>query len=718
MPRLPALVPQSGGGFDLSRNVIAGGGGSSTGSGNLQVDGTAGQAAAGTTMSNGGFSLTGGFWAEGTAIVPHSISGHLTYTNGTTPAKNVTMTLTGPLGFTPVVTTTDSSGNYSFSNVPGGSNYTVTPSKTGDVNGSVTAFDASLAARFAANLISLTANQQIAADASNNGSVSAFDASLIARTAANIANAGIAGTWKFSPASLTVNNLNANQTNQNLTAILVGDVSGNWVPSGPTTMQANSVAAVITVALPNKQDPAGGPSTIPIVAGDTTGQGVGAYDLDVSFDPNVLQPQGTPFDTTGALSSGWSITANTSTPGHLVINGFSTTDMTGQGTLLYLKFNVVGTPNSQTPLAWTSFNFNEGTPGDTDINGQFTVIGPTAAPARISGQIVNADGQPVSGATITVTGGPKLIRAITNSNGFYKVENLETGGFYTVTPSRANYIFAPVNRSFSLIADRTDAVFTGMAIGPDANPLESPEFFVRQQYLDFLGREPDQRGLDYWSGQLRTCGSNPDCLNTRRMEVSAAFFIAQEFQDSGLFIYDLYQGALGRRPAYAEYSVDRRKVVGGPTLEAKKAAFATSFVECSEFIEQYPLTMTADVFVDALLRRAQQTSGLDLSGESSNLINLYNSASNSSESRSLVVRSVVEGSRFKQTQYNSAFVLMEYFGYLGRNPDQDGYDFWLNILNHRDTNNYRGMVCSFITSAEYQRRFSPVLTHSNSECGR
>ena len=205
------------------------------------------------------------------------------------------------------------------------------------------------------------------------------------------------------------------------------------------------------------------------------------------------------------------------------------------------------------------------------------------------------------------------------------------------------------------------------------------------------------------------------------MDISAAFFIAQEFQDSGLFIYDLYEGALGRRPAYAEYSVDRRKVVGGPALETQKTAFAESFVERAEFIEQYPLSMTAEAFVDALLRKAQQTSGLDLSEESGNLLNLYNSSANATQSRSLVIRTLVDGARFKQTQYNPAFVLSQYFGYLGRNPDRKGYAFWLNVLNdsgrNGEHNNYRGMVCSFITSAEYQRRFSTVVTRSNAECG-
>jgi len=60
---------------------------------------------------------------------------------------------------------------------------------------------------------------------------------------------------------------------------------------------------------------------------------------------------------------------------------------------------------------------------------------------------------------------------------------------------------------------------------------------------------------------------------------------------------------------------------------------------------------------------------------------------------------------------------MEYFGYLTRGADPDGYAFWLNVLNNRDPQNYRGMVCSFLTSTEYQHRFGTVVTRSNAECG-
>jgi hypothetical protein len=59
---------------------------------------------------------------------------------------------------------------------------------------------------------------------------------------------------------------------------------------------------------------------------------------------------------------------------------------------------------------------------------------------------------------------------------------------------------------------------------------------------------------------------------------------------------------------------------------------------------------------------------------------------------------------------------MQYFGYLKRNPEPEGYNFWLNVLNNDAPNNYRGMVCAFLTSAEYQDRFGLTRTHSNADC--
>jgi hypothetical protein len=88
------------------------------------------------------------------------------------------------------------------------------------------------------------------------------------------------------------------------------------------------------------------------------------------------------------------------------------------------------------------------------------------------------------------------------------------------------------------------------------------------------------------------------------------------------------------------------------------------------------------------------------------------------QSRAAVLRAVGEYPAFKAAEYNSTFVLMEYFGYLRRDRDSGGYAFWLDVLNHREPGNFGGMVCSFLTSTEYQRRFSSVVSRSNSECGR
>jgi hypothetical protein len=340
---------------------------------------------------------------------------------------------------------------------------------------------------------------------------------------------------------------------------------------------------------------------------------------------------------------------------------------------------------------------------------------PTAADSHISGRILTSEGEPLGGATVTLSG-TQSRRTITDGDGNYSFENVETDGFYTVTPLRANYMFSPVNRSFSLVADKTDAIFTADATAQTANPLDIDLFFVRQQYLDFLGREPDAGGLEYWASQIEKCKGAETCLRAARIGVSAAFFIEQEHQQTGSFVYRLYNGALGREVNFGEFSSDRQQVIGGANLEASKVTFANAFVQRAEFVQKYDGAHTAESFVDALIQNVRQTSGADLYGQRGTLIDRYNSGSSLNESRSLAVRQAIEDAAFKQAEYNKSFVLMQYFGYLKRDPEQAGYDFWLNVLNDREPGNYRGMVCSFLTSAEYQKRFSSAVTHSNQEC--
>jgi hypothetical protein len=342
---------------------------------------------------------------------------------------------------------------------------------------------------------------------------------------------------------------------------------------------------------------------------------------------------------------------------------------------------------------------------------------PSAADSSITGRVVSADGSPLAGVTIRLDGG-RSAETITNSNGNYRFSNLESGGFYSVSPGLTNYHFSPASRSFSLVGTVTDAEFTAVADTTIvANAIDTPEYFVRQQYLDFLGREPEADGFNYWSDQVNSCGGDADCLRERRIDVSAAFFMSQEFKDTGSFVYRLYRGALGRQLRYNEFSADRAQVVGGPSLEVSKTAFADAFVARAEFADKYQGKTTADAFVDALLQTMNDSAGVNLSSECAALITRYNEGGSMNASRALVVRQLIDNATFANAVYNHSFVTMQYMGFLRRTPDTEGLNFWVHVLDSQP-DNYRGMVCSFITSAEYQRRFSSVVSHSNAECGR
>ena len=260
------------------------------------------------------------------------------------------------------------------------------------------------------------------------------------------------------------------------------------------------------------------------------------------------------------------------------------------------------------------------------------------------------------------------------------------------------------------------------------NPIDDAQFFVRQHYLDFLNREPDAGGLAYWTNRITECGSDARCIHERRIGVSAAFFVEQEFQDTGYYVYRFYKASFGRQPNYAEFTADRAKVIGGSNLEANKQAFADEWVQRQSFRDAYPITMSNTEVVNKLFDSAGLTASLYDAQRQQEIL-----AMNAGRSRALVLRDVIEIPDFKNipdpndpryselkqiSQYNPAFVLMQYFGYLRRNVDQDGYDFWLDVVNNREPNNYRGMVCAFITSTEYQLRFGSAVTRSNADCGQ
>jgi len=261
-----------------------------------------------------------------------------------------------------------------------------------------------------------------------------------------------------------------------------------------------------------------------------------------------------------------------------------------------------------------------------------------------------------------------------------------------------------------------------------ANPIDDAQFFVRQQYLDFLNREPDASGLAFWTNQITSCGSNQQCIESRRINVSAAFFVSIEFQETGYLVYRMYKSAysnIAGTPVPVRLSeflpdtqqIGQNLIVGSPnwqqTLENNKVAFAQAFVARTRFTTAFPTTMSPSQFVDALFANAGVTPS---AAERSSIISEFGSATTTTDAaaRARALRRVAENAALAQQELNRAFVLMQYFGYLRRNPNDapepglnfDGYNFWLNKLNQFNGDYIAAeMVKAFITAAEYRGRF-------------
>ncbi len=257
---------------------------------------------------------------------------------------------------------------------------------------------------------------------------------------------------------------------------------------------------------------------------------------------------------------------------------------------------------------------------------------------------------------------------------------------------------------------------------PTNNPLDQSDaqFYVRQHYYDFLSRIPDQSGLDFWTNQITSCGTDAQCRQVKRVNVSAAYFLSIEFQETGFFVHRFYNAALNRAnglPRYLEFlrdtqSIGRGVVVGTPgweaQLEANKAAYAQQFVLRTEFFALYPSTMTPTQFVDAVYAHAVTVPS---AGERQAAIDEFAIPTGA---RGRALRRVIENQILRNREFNRAFVLAQYFGYLRRNPDDqpdnnlDGYNFWLSKLNQFNGNFVESeMVKSFIVSGEYRQRFGP-----------
>ena len=248
---------------------------------------------------------------------------------------------------------------------------------------------------------------------------------------------------------------------------------------------------------------------------------------------------------------------------------------------------------------------------------------------------------------------------------------------------------------------------------PD-RPIDDRCVFVSQHYRDFLSREADGSGFAFWTNDIAKCGMDIQCLELKRINVSAAFFFSIESKETGYYVYRMYKAALGRAPTFAEFLPDAAElgtnvIVASDEpwslrLSGNKDLYTLRFFNRLDFQARYN-GLTNAQYVDKLF----ETEGITPTpAERNELVDSLDHCSFTigCPTRASVLRKIVEHPAFDRKVVNEAFVTMEYFGYLRRDPDPQGFQFWLDKLNHFNGNFIEAeMVKAFIQSDEYRRRF-------------
>jgi hypothetical protein len=721
------------------------------------------------TPSNISFELVSGDQtANFYALEVHSISGRITQSNG--PSINgVTVLLTGSQNGTAV---TDSNGDYSFANLSSSGTYTVTPNRNGYTYQQPSQTFHGLTGNQTADFIETIGINGRIVDENGEGlsgvNVILGGSANLSTTTDALGNYSfpdlaefngytytvvpLKPNYNFSPQAQTITHMDAGSKTLNFTAIprtysISGKVTEVLSALGGLTVKLSGSTARTTTTNENGEYVfndlnAGGsytvtPTDTPFssftsqtfhdLSGDQTYDFAGAL-KHYTISGRVLDGQTGLAGTTVALTSNQLVrTTLTDTNGN-----YSFADVTARGSYAvnaaksYYTFNPTG----------LSFN-NLGADRKADFaalqDARLLVFSaPDYSASEGAGSFalnITRSGDPSSTATVdyrTSDGTASQRTDYTIVSGSLTFAPGETGKTFSV--SLIDNAFVDGSRTVRLtlsnpigasLGPQGEAILTIMdndTAQPTINPIDGAQMFVRQQYLDFLNREPDAGGLRYWSGQIAQCGSDVQCIHDKRVAVADAFFFEPEFQQTGAYVYRIYKAAFGLKPAYAQFMSDRGRIISGSGLNQSKSAFALTFVQRDEFTSKYPRSLLADGFVDALLGTIKQNSNVDLSSQRNTLLGLYDGTDNG---RAAILRLLSDSQPFIDAEYNNSFVLMGYFGYLRRDPEPGGFAFWLGQVNKfplRDVGIQHAMACSFITSAEYQTRFSTVLTSTNQMC--
>jgi hypothetical protein len=240
-------------------------------------------------------------------------------------------------------------------------------------------------------------------------------------------------------------------------------------------------------------------------------------------------------------------------------------------------------------------------------------------------------------------------------------------------------------------------------IRPSGNWIDQPLNFIKQQYADILGREPDPEGLRFWTRELTGCRRDHDCAARQRTEISFTFMTSRELDATSGFVLRLYKAALGVRPTFAQYNSDIKELQAKRHAGQGEEAFIDDWLRRKTLTDNLPGnlpdTSSPKELVDQLFKNSGVETGV------SGYDQLVSDAQNG-RNRVQIIRAAVESDALKNGDSEGNFVLLNYFTLLRRDPDPEGYDYWMRKIKKGSESDSREMTAAFINSKEYRDRFN------------
>ena len=278
------------------------------------------------------------------------VGGAVLYGVSGEPVPQVALALSGMQNAN---TTTDAQGAYHF-NLTGSGPITVTLSKTDDAGSALSALDAAWILQCTVNLRPSAACPLAASDSSGDGQVSAYDAALLARHLVGFtAPPSAAGQWRFTPPSRSYPALTTDLPQEDYTAYLVGDVTGNWASEGTVRSATTDGQTIVSSSITERGTQVHMAVRVGLAAP------VLGYQLTVQHNPATVQFS--TIEQTSLPNAGWQVLTNESAPGlvRVVAYGVAPLALPADAPLLTLRFQTTNAFDPATDLRLDTVQVNE-----------------------------------------------------------------------------------------------------------------------------------------------------------------------------------------------------------------------------------------------------------------------------------------------------------------------------------------------------------------------